>query len=391
MTKTPRPYKDYQDEIYLDGLRGVVPPFPMTYAGLEDRARAALPPSVVSYVAGGAGDERTQEANVTAFERWGLMPRMFVGANRRDLSVDLFGLTLPSPLFMAPIGVLGICAQDGHGDLATARAAARTGVPMIASTLSADPLEAVAAEFGETPGFFQLYTPTDRELAESLVRRAEKSGFKAIVVTMDTWVTGWRPRDLSTANFPQLRGHCLANYFSDPVFRSRLATAPEQDPQSAILTWVRLFGNPLTWDDLPWLRSLTSLPLIVKGLCHPEDVRRARDGGVDGVYCSNHGGRQANGGLPALDVLPDVVAAADGLPVLFDSGVRSGADVVKAVALGATAVGVGRPYAYGLGIGGVDGVTHVLRSLLAEADLLMAVDGYPTLADLTPDALRRVL
>ncbi|MGW2229430.1 alpha-hydroxy-acid oxidizing protein [Streptomyces formicae] len=391
MTKTPRPYKDYQDEIYLDGLRGVVPPFPMTYAGLEDRARAALPPSVVSYVAGGAGDERTQEANVTAFERWGLMPRMFVGADRRDLSVDLFGLTLPSPLFMAPIGVLGICAQDGHGDLATARAAARTGVPMIASTLSADPLEAVAAEFGETPGFFQLYTPTDRELAESLVRRAEKSGFKAIVVTMDTWVTGWRPRDLSTANFPQLRGHCLANYFSDPVFRSRLATAPEQDPQSAILTWVRLFGNPLTWDDLPWLRSLTSLPLIVKGLCHPEDVRRARDGGVDGVYCSNHGGRQANGGLPALDVLPDVVAAADGLPVLFDSGVRSGADVVKAVALGATAVGVGRPYAYGLGIGGADGVTHVLRSLLAEADLLMAVDGYPTLADLTPDALRRVL
>ncbi|QEU95935.1 alpha-hydroxy-acid oxidizing protein [Streptomyces kanamyceticus] len=391
MTPTPRPYKDYQDEIYLDGLRGVVPPYPMTYAELEARAQAALPPSVVSYVAGGAGDERTQDANVTAFERWGLMPRMFVGADRRDLSVDLFGLTLPSPLFMAPIGVLGICAQDGHGDLATARAAARTGVPMIASTLSADPLEEVAAEFGETPGFFQLYTPTDRELAESLVRRAEKSGFKAIVVTMDTWITGWRPRDLSTANFPQLRGHCLANYFSDPVFRAQLPAGPEQDPQSAILKWVQLFGNPLTWDDLPWLRSLTSLPLVVKGLCHPEDVRRARDGGVDGVYCPNHGGRQANGGLPALDVLPDVVAAAEGLPVLFDSGVRSGADVVKAVALGATAVGVGRPYAYGLGIGGADGVTHVLRSLLAEADLLMAVDGYPSLADLTPDALRRVL
>ncbi|MFE0173632.1 alpha-hydroxy-acid oxidizing protein [Streptomyces sp. NPDC059002] len=391
MTQTPRPYKDYQDEIYLDGLRGVVPKYPMTYAGLEARAHAALPPWVVSYVAGGAGDERTQDANVSAFERWGLVPRMFVGASERDLSVDLFGLALPSPLFMAPIGVLGICAQDGHGDLATARAAARTGVPMIASTLSADPMEEVTAEFGETPGFFQLYTPTDRELAESLVRRAEKSGFKAIVVTLDTWVTGWRPRDLSTANFPQLRGHCLANYTSDPVFRAQLGAAPEQDPQSAILKWVQLFGNPLTWDDLPWLRSLTSLPLVVKGLCHPEDVRRARDGGVDGVYCSNHGGRQANGGLPALDVLPEVVEAADGLPVLFDSGIRSGTDVVKALALGATAVGVGRPYAYGLGIGGADGVTHVLRSLLAEADLLMAVDGYPTLADLTPDALRRVL
>ncbi|WP_369213286.1 alpha-hydroxy-acid oxidizing protein [Streptomyces flavofungini] len=391
MKAQPRPFKDYQDEIYLNGLGGVVPAFPMTFAELESRARAALPPSVLSYVAGGAGDERTQNANVTAFERWGLVPRMFVGAAERDLSVDLFGMTLPSPLFMAPIGVLGICAQDGHGDLATARAAARTGVPMIASTLAADPMEAVAAEFGDTPGFFQLYTPTDRALAESLVHRAEKSGYKAIVVTMDTWITGWRPRDLSTSNFPQLRGHCLANYTSDPVFRAQLPADPEQDPRSAVLKWVQLFGNPLTWDDLPWLRSLTSLPLIVKGLCHPEDVRRARDGGVDGVYCSNHGGRQANGGLPALDVLPEVVEAADGLPVLFDSGVRTGADIVKALALGASAVGVGRPYAYGLGIGGADGVTHVLRSLLAEADLLMAVDGYPTLADLTPEALRRVL
>ncbi|WP_055568288.1 alpha-hydroxy-acid oxidizing protein [Streptomyces atriruber] len=390
MHPTPRPFKDYQDEIYLDGLRGVVPKYPMKYAELEARAHAAMPPSVVSYVAGGAGDERTQDANVTAFDRWGLIPRMFVGAAERDLSVDLFGMTLPSPLFMAPIGVLGICTQDGHGDLATARAAARTGVPMIASTLATDPMEEVAAELGETPGFFQLYTPTDRALAESLVRRAEKSGFKAIVVTMDTWITGWRPRDLSTSNFPQLRGHCLANYTSDPVFRAQLPADPEQDPQSAVLKWVQVFGNPLTWDDLPWLRSLTSLPLVVKGLCHPEDVRRARDGGVDGIYCSNHGGRQANGGLPALDVLPAVVEAAGGLPVLFDSGVRSGADIVKAVALGATAVGVGRPYAYGLGIGGADGVTHVLRSLLAEADLLMAVDGYPTLADLTPEALQHV-
>ncbi|MEU6124712.1 alpha-hydroxy-acid oxidizing protein [Streptomyces sp. NPDC047123] len=390
MNPTPRPFKDYQDEIYLGGLGGVVPDFPMTYAELAARAEAAMPPSVVSYVAGGAGDERTQNANVAAFDGWGLVPRMFVGAAERDLSVDLFGMTLLSPLFMAPIGVLGICAQDGHGDLATARAAARTGVPMIASTLSADPMEAVAAELGGTPGFFQLYTPTDRALAESLVSRAEKAGFKAIVITLDTWITGWRPRDLSTSNFPQLRGHCLTNYTSDPVFRAQLAAPPEQDPQSAVLKWVQVFGNPLTWDDLPWLRSLTSLPLIVKGLCHPEDVRRARDGGVDGIYCSNHGGRQANGGLPALDVLPSVVEAADGLPVLFDSGVRTGADIVKAVALGATAVGVGRPYAYGLGIGGADGVTHVLRSLLAEADLLMAVDGYPTLADLTAEALRRV-
>lgn len=380
-------FGDYQYEIYLDGLRGVVPTMPMEYDALAARARAALPESVWSYVAGGAGDEHTQRANVEAFRRYGLMPRMMVGAARRDLSVDLFGLRLPSPLFMAPVGVIGLCAQDGHGDLATARAAARTGVPMVASTLSVDPMEDVAAEFGDTPGFFQLYTPTDRELAESLVKRAEAAGYKGIVVTLDTFITGWRPRDLSTSNFPQLRGHCLANYTSDPRFRALL---PGTDPMDTVSTWVGLFGNPLTWDDLPWLRSLTDLPLLLKGICHPEDVRRARDGGVDGIYCSNHGGRQANGGLPALDALPGVVEAADGLPVLFDSGIRSGTDVVKALALGATAVGVGRPYAYGLAVGGEDGLVHVLRTLLAEADLLMAVDGYRTLADLTPQTLVRV-
>jgi lactate 2-monooxygenase len=380
----------YQNEIYFAGLSGVVPHYPMDYAGWEARAAHALPPSVLSYVAGGAGDEATQRANVTAFSRWGLIPRMLVGATRRDLSVELFGLTLPTPLFMAPVGVVGLCHQDGHGDLATARAAARTGVPMVASTLSVDPMEEVAAEFGDTPGFFQLYTPTDRELAESLVQRAGAAGFAGIVVTLDTWVTGWRPRDLATSNFPQLRGHCLANYLTDPVFRTLLGKDPAQDPGAAILKWAELFGNPLTWDDLPWLRSITKLPLIVKGICHPDDARRVIDGGVDGVYCSNHGGRQANGGLPALDMLPGIVAAAGQTPVLFDSGVRSGAEVIKALALGATAVGIGRPYAYGLAIGGTAGVVHVLRSILAEADLIMAVDGYPTLADLTPEALRPV-
>jgi lactate 2-monooxygenase len=383
-------FGDYQNEIYLQGLGGVVPPLPMAFAELEAKAATALPPSVWSYVAGGAGDERTQRANCTAFEGWGLIPRMFVGAAERDLSVELFGMTLPSPLFMAPIGVIGLCAQDGHGDLATARAAARTGVPMVASTLTVDPMEDVAAAFGDTPGFFQLYTPTDREMAASLVQRAEAAGFKGIVVTLDTWVTGWRPRDLSTSNFPQLRGHCLANYFGDPVFRAGLQRPPEEDRQGAVLRWVQVFGNPLTWDDLPWLRSLTDLPLLVKGICHPDDARRARDGGVDGIYCSNHGGRQANGGLPAIDCLPGVVEAADGLPVLFDSGIRSGADIIKALALGATAVGIGRPYAYGLALGGIDGIVHVLRTMLAEADLIMAVDGYPTLKDLTPETLRRV-
>jgi lactate 2-monooxygenase len=383
-------YGDFQLDIYLAGLSGTVPSLPVSFAELESRAGHALPPSVLSYVAGGAGDERTQRANVAAFGQWGLMPRMLVGASERDLSVDLFGLRLPSPVFLAPIGVLGLCAQDGHGDLATAEAASSMSVPMIASTLSADPMEEVAKRLGTTPGFFQLYTPTDRELAESLVRRAEAAGFKAIVVTLDTWITGWRPRDLATSNFPQLRGFCLANYTSDPVFRTRLAQSPEQNPMAAVAHWAGVFGNPLTWNDLPWLRSPTSLPLIFKGICHPDDARRVLDAGADGIYVSNHGGRQANGGLPALDCLPGVVEAAAGAPVLFDSGIRSGADIIKALALGATAVGIGRPYAYGLALGGAKGIEHVLRCLLAEADLIMAVDGYPALADLAPDALRRV-
>ena len=385
-----QPYGNYQIEIYFQGLTGVLPSLPMTFGELESSAQQALSPSVWSYVAGGAGDERTQNVNAAAFNQWGLIPRMLVGATERDMSVELWGRRWPTPLFMAPIGVIGLCTQDQHGDLAAARAAARTGVPLCVSTLTMDPLEDVAAEFGDTPGLFQLYTPTDRELAESFVHRAEAAGYAGIVVTLDTWIPGWRPRDLATANFPQLRGKCLANYISDPHFRAKVDADLDADPRNAVMHWVSVFGNSLTWNDLPWLRSLTKLPLILKGICHPDDARRAIDAGVDGIYCSNHGGRQANGGVPAIDCLPDVVAAAGEVPVLFDSGVRSGADVIKALALGAKAVGIGRPYAYGAALAGTDGIVHVLRSMLAEAYLIMAIDGYPTLADLTHEALRAV-
>ena len=381
-------FGDYQFEIYLKGLAGIKPKLPVDFASLAARAQQAMPSGVWSYVAGGCGDEHTQDLNVTAFRKWGLIPRMLVDATQRDLSIDLFGLKLPSPIFMAPIGVLGICAQDGHGDLAAARAAAMTGVPFTLSTLSNDPIEAVGKALGDAPGFFQLYTPNDRELAESFVRRAEASGFKALIVTVDTWVPGWRPRDLNDANFPQLRGACLANYWSDARFRALLPKSPEEDPAGAVRAWAGLFARPLTFADLPWLRSLTKLPLILKGVCHPDDARRALDAGVDAIYCSNHGGRQANGGLAAIDMLPEVVKASGKAPVLFDSGVRSGTEVVKALALGARAVGIGRPIAYGLALDGADGIAHVLRSILAEADLLMAIDGYPRIADLTPEALR---
>ncbi|MDE1172903.1 MAG: alpha-hydroxy-acid oxidizing protein [Parvibaculaceae bacterium] len=374
-------YGDYQNEIYFGGLQGVLPNLPVDHATLEARAIHALPPSVVSYVQGGCGDELTQRRNTEAFGHWGMVPRMLVDTSKRDPGIDLFGMKLPSPIFMSPIGVTGLCAQDGHGDLAAARAAAATGVPLVVSTLMNDTMESAAQSLGATPGFFQLYTPRSKPLAESLVSRAEAAGYKAIVVTLDTWVTGWRPRDLNASNFPQLRGHVLVNYFSDPVFRSLLARPPEEDLGAAIMKWAELFGMVLTWDHLPWLRSLTKLPILLKGICHPDDARRAIDAGMDGIYCSNHGGRQANGGIAAIDMLPAVVDASGDAPVLFDSGVRTGTDVIKALALGATAVGIGRPYLYGLALAGAAGAEHVLKSILAEADLLMAVNGYPTIAD----------
>ena len=383
-------YGDYQNELYAAGLRGVLPKLPVDAATLEARAEAAMPPHVLNYVQGGCGDESTQRRNIAAFADWGMVPRMMVDTRVRDLSIELFGLTLPSPVFLSPIGVTGICTPDGHGDLAAARASAATSVPMMVSTLANDPMERVAEALGDTPGFFQIYTPKNEELAASLVGRAEAAGYKAIVVTLDTWVTGWRPRDLNAGNFPQLRGHVLVNYFTDPVFRSMLAKPPEEDPAAAIMTWAATFGRVLTWDDMKWLRSLTTLPIVLKGICHPDDARRAIDAGADAIFCSNHGGRQANGGIAAIDMLAGVVAAADDAPVLFDSGVRSGSDVVKALALGARAVGVGRPFVYGLALDGTDGAVHVIRSILAEADLLMAVNGYPRIADVRAAGAQRL-
>lgn len=384
-------YGAMQNAIYNDGLKGILPAYPVDFATLEKRAHEALGPSLTNYVAGGCGDEHTQDQNAAAFHHWGMVPRMMVDCTTRDLSIELFGHRYPTPLFMAPIGLNGEASQDRHGDMAAARASAMTGVPFCASTLANDPLEDVKAACGETPAWFQLYTPKNKELATSLIRRAEEAGYTALVVTLDTWVTGWRPRDLNASNFPQLRGKVLQNYFTDPVFRSLLAKPPEEDPAAAIFTWAATFGQVLTWDDMAWFKSVTKLPIVLKGICHPDDARRAVDSGADAVYCSNHGGRQANGGIATIDLLADVVAAAGDTPVLFDSGVRSGTDAVKALAMGARAVGVGRPYTYGLALGGAEGAAFVLRSFLAEADLLMAVNGYPTLADVRDAGVRRTM
>lgn len=380
-------FGDFQYEIYLQGLGGTRPDLPMTIAAVEAAALERMTPQAAGYVAGGAGVEETVRANRKAFDRWRILPRMLRGVTERDLSTTVCGTPMPAPVMLAPVGVLGIVHPEG--ERAVARAAAATGVPMILSTAASNSLEDVAAEAGDAPRWFQLYWPKDRGVAASLVRRAERAGYRAVVVTLDTWTLGWRPRDLAQAYLPFLTGEGLANYFSDPVFRAGLAAPPEEDRQAAVLHWIQMFGDPsLTFDDLSWLSGQTELPVLVKGICHPDDARAAVDAGVHGIIVSNHGGRQVDGAAAALDCLPAVVAAAGEVPVLFDSGVRSGADILKAVALGARAVLVGRPYAYGLALAGADGVRHVLRCLLADFDLALALSGHRTPAELTPDVLR---
>ncbi|MGC2191675.1 MAG: lactate 2-monooxygenase [Candidatus Dormiibacterota bacterium] len=393
-------FADFQSEIYLAGLAGRTPDLPLTADGLELAAAAVMAPEVYSYVAGSAGTESTARANRAAFQRWEIVPRHLRGVSERDLTVELFGTTLPSPLLLAPIGALG--AVWPKAELEVARAAARLGVPMTLSTLSSTTIEEVAAELSlarspnEGPdvasaggvGWFQLYWPTDREIAQSFLQRAERAGFRALVVTLDTWTLAWRPRDLANGYLPFHRGEGLANYLSDPVFRSRLPTPPEVDLAAAVQLWSQIFGNAgLRWSDLAWLRDQTKLPILVKGICHPDDARAAQDAGLDGLIVSNHGGRQIDGARAALDCLAEVVGASGGLPILFDSGIRTGSDVIKALALGARAVLLGRPYVFGLALAGGRGVDHALRCLLAELDLTMALSGHASVSSLKRDLL----
>lgn len=375
-------WQAFQYELYFGGLGGQTPTLPMTYDELVVRARAELDDGAFAYVAGSAGLERTEAANRRAFDDWELVPRMLVDVEDRDLSTTLLGRELPAPVLCAPVGVQSIVHDEA--ELAVARAAAGLGLPFTCSTVSSFTLEEVAEASGDGPRWFQLYWPNEPAVATSLVQRAERAGYEAIVVTLDTKMLAWRPRDLTTAYLPFLHGEGLANYFSDAAFCAPLEKSPADDPQMAILRWAGLFSHrAATWDDLDALRGATDLPILVKGVLHPDDARRAVDVGLDGLVVSNHGGRQVDGAVGALAALPGVVdAVEDAVPVLFDSGVRSGSDIVKALALGASAVLVGRPYVWGLALAGEEGVRHVLRCLLAEMDLTMALCGTPTLADL---------
>jgi lactate 2-monooxygenase len=382
-------YANFQFEIYALGLGGQTPALPITARELEERARERLSPQAFGYVAGGAGSELTMRANLRAFERWEIVPRMLRDVSERDLSTSVLGTAMPAPVLLAPVGVQSIVHPEA--ELAVARAAAARGLAAILSTAASNTLEDVAEATGRGSRWYQLYWPRDRDLAESFVGRAQDAGYEALVVTLDTWLLGWRPRDLGNAYLPFLKGEGVANYFSDPVFRGALARAPEDDPMPAIGHWAYQFANPrVTWADVEWLRGQTTLPIVLKGVLHPDDARRALEVGVEGLIVSNHGGRQVDGSLGSLDALPAVREAVGGeLTVLFDSGIRTGADVFKALALGADAVCLGRPYVWGLGLDGQAGVEHVLRCLLAELDLTLALSGYTELSQLDRSALRR--
>ncbi len=409
-----------QAEIYLQGLRGRKPRVPVNPVELERRAQDAMSREGFAYIAGGAGLESTMAANRAAFERWRIVPRFLEDVSVRDTSVELFGRRLPAPFLLAPIGVLEMAHRDA--DIGAARAAAEAGIPFVISSQASSPMEEIAAAMGDAPRWYQLYFSSSRELARSFVERAEACGCEAIVLTLDTTMLGWRLRDLDLAFLPFILGKGIAQYVSDPEFRRQLEGAEpapagrpnlaairslyrlaraypgstwrnllSPEPRAAARLFMDLFPRPsLNWDDVDFLRETTGLPLLLKGVVHPDDARRAVEHGVDGLVVSNHGGRQVDGALASIDALPAVVEAVGGrIPVLLDSGVRGGADVFKAVALGARAVLIGRPYCYGLALAGSAGVLDVIRNFRADFDLTLGLSGCASVAEVTPERLVR--
>src|SRR6478609_6639115 len=252
-------FGDFQWSVYGDALRGITSRYPFDFESIERKAIDALPDWVYRYVSAASGDGRTQRANVDAFSRYGIVPRMMVSPPERDLSIVLFGKHLASPIFMCPIGLVGLCAPDFQGDVAAAQASAATAVPFTLSTFSQSPMEDVIKHAGETPNFFQLYLPDDRELAASFMNRAERSGYSSLVVTVDSWTLGYRPADLERGNFPQFRGYCMQNYYSDKNFTKHLAKPPREDQAAALQHYLKIFAKPLSWEDLRWIRNQTKL------------------------------------------------------------------------------------------------------------------------------------
>ncbi|MGG0936382.1 alpha-hydroxy-acid oxidizing protein [Brevibacillus centrosporus] len=360
---------------------------PISIEDWEQKARELLPAGPFDYIAGGSGAEETLDSNRAAFGKWAIVPRMLRDVSKRTLGIELFGQQLKTPVLLAPVGMQAIANEEG--ELATARAAAAAGVPMVVSTVSAHTLEQIAETMGDAPRWFQLYWSNDREVCASMVKRAEAAGYSAIVLTVDTIMLGWKRRDFRNGYSPLREGRGLANYVSDPVFCSRLS---EVNTENAVEEVLRNIYHPtLNWDDIDYLRQHTKLPILVKGILHPDDAKLAVERGVDGIIVSNHGGRQLDGAISTLDALPAIAEVVDGrIPVLLDSGVRTGADVVKAIALGATAVLIGRPFMFGLAVAGEKGVASVLDTLINELDVSVALSGSNSVAELNRSILIRL-
>jgi lactate 2-monooxygenase len=356
--------------------------WPIAYEEWEQKARQLLEDGPFHYVAGGAGSGDTMRENLAAFRRWRIVPQMLRDVSERNLTVHLLGNTYPTPILLAPIGVQSIVHPDG--ELAAARAAAASGIPYIASTASSYTMEEIANVMGDAPRWFQLYWGKDQDVTVSMLKRAEASGYSALVVTLDTQLLSWREDDLKNRYLPFLDGIGIANYISDPAFCSRLKRPPQEDKMAAIQYWLQIFSNTsLTWKDLRFLQSHTKLPILLKGILSPSDAKLALEHGANGIIVSNHGGRQVDGAIAALDALPAICEVVQGaVPVLLDSGIRRGSDVIKALALGAKAVLLGRPYIYGLAVGGEEGVKLVIRNLLADLDLTLALCGKRSLSEL---------
>ncbi len=381
-------FSDHQIGIYASGMfSDQRPQITTNLAKLEEQAAASLTPEALGYIVASAGSGSTARANREAFEAWRIVPRMLRGSAERDHSCTILGTELPAPLMIAPVGIQTLAHPDG--ELATVRAAAALGIPYIHSTQASHSFEQVAEAGGDAPRWYQLYWPTDESVLLSFLERAKATGFSTLVLTLDTTMLGWRPADLDRGYLPFLANLGIENYLTDPAFQAGLEQSVEDNPVAAAMHWAQMFPNPgLNWSQLAFLRENWDGPIVLKGICTVEDARLAVDHGVEGIVVSNHGGRQIDGARASLDALPDIVdAVGDRLTILFDSGVRTGADMAKALALGADAILLGRPFLYGLALGGQAGIEHVLRCILAEFDLVTSLSGHTGAAELNRESV----
>ncbi|MCJ0979964.1 alpha-hydroxy-acid oxidizing protein [Rhodococcus sp. ARC_M12] len=384
----PSNFSDHQLGIYAAGMFAQqTPSITTNLARLEDQAAEKLSPEALGYIVASAGSGSTARANRAAFDRWAITPRMLRSSAARDHACTVLGTDMPAPLLIAPVGIQTLAHPDG--ELATVRAAAELGVPYIHSTQASHSFEQIAEAGGDAPRWYQLYWPTDESVLLSFLQRAKDTGFTTLVLTLDTTLLGWRPADLDRGYLPFLANLGIENYLTDPAFQAGLAQPVEENPVAAAMHWAQMFPNPgLSWKNLAFLREHWDGPIVLKGICTVGDAREAAAHGVDGIVVSNHGGRQIDGARASLDALPSIVeAVGDELTILFDSGVRTGADMAKALALGADAVLLGRPFLYGLALGGQEGVAHVLRCLLAEFDLVTSLSGHTGAGELGRDSI----